>query len=177
MTKVKEHIVTQSEMTSGKTMKSIYFNKRRKTSTGKKSKYKSGIFYSAKMQKGILFKSAYEYQFYKSLELNPEVDAYVAEPFCVTYISSKGEKKNYVPDVIALYKDGVMDLFEVKPISMLANADVQAKANAARIFLQRNFKEYKIKFKFITESELFSSDEEYQRTLKEIDILNERLNK
>lgn len=177
MTQVKEHLITQKEICDKRTLKSIYFNKHNKSAWNRKRNagYRNGLFYSNKMQRGIPFKSAYEYKFYKILEADKNVECYIAEPFSVPYVSSLGKKRIYIPDVIVLYTDATIDIFEIKPKEMLANADVQNKANAAKIWLRNNVKDYKVTFKFVTEDQLFTSSVEYQQTLKEVDVLRERL--
>lgn len=69
---------------------------------------------------------------------------------------------------MVLYADGKMEITEVKPKIMLKDYDVKAKASACRAYLEETYKDIDIKYRFITEKNLFSSDKEYTDFVKSI---------
>ena len=82
-----------------------------------------------------------------------------------TYKDSKGKNRIYIPDLIVVLEDGSVEVHEIKPKAMLIDIDVQKKAQACRAFATKTF-EQKVKYKFITEKELFKTNKEY------IDFIN-----
>ena len=143
----------------------VYFNKKSKTG---KSKYITGKFYSKKNEDYYEYKSSYELAYFMQLEANDEVINFMYEPFEIAYIDSNNSRRMYRPDLLILYKSGLVLIAEIKPEAMLGDYDVQAKASAARAYIKDNYKNIKIEYKFITEKMLFKDTKAYTDFLKEI---------
>lgn len=145
----------------------VYFN--RKKSGKESSSYLTGKFYSEKNKKEFTYRSSYELRFYQMLDLDNRVDSYDVEGVKVPYIDVDGSKRNYIPDVIVMYKTGRLEVCEVKPEVMLDNETVQLKAAACKIYFKELLKSSGVpfSFKFITEKDLFSSATEYTLFLKD----------
>lgn len=136
----------------------IYFNKN--------DMYKSGIFKSVKNRQYMKYRSAYEYAFFEKLESDPNVIKYLAEAIHIPYVDIDLKKRTYIPDVLVLYKDGRMELCEVKPTIMLKDQNVQLKARAAIRKIKSTGKN--MSFRFVTENDLFKSNKEYLAILDKI---------
>ena len=166
MKKFKKHVSTEEEkkligyLTKKKRVKkvNVYFNK--KTSDGQ-TKYLSGDFYSRKNNTEYFYRSSYELKCFLDLENNLEVDSYVSEGMSLPYKDSKGSTRTYIPDLLILYKDGSMCVWEIKPLEMTKDADVQLKAEACKKYLKQKFTDIKVDYKFITETDLFKNPKEY----------------
>ena len=144
----------------------VYFN--RKKSNKGDSTYLTGKYYSEKNKKEFTYRSSYELRFYHLLDMDPRVETYDVEGVKVPYIDVDGTKRNYIPDVIVMYKTGRLEVCEVKPQVMLENETVQLKAAACKIYFKELLKSSGVpfSFKFITEKDLFSSNTEYSLFLK-----------
>lgn len=142
--------------------KNVYFNK----STDGKGKYRTGEFYSKKNKSGYIYRSAYEYAFFEKLEASEEVVQFIAEPFFIPYIDSRGKKRSYKPDLITLYTDGRIEIVEIKPKQMLLNPDVQCKAAGCRAFIK--IQRMNATYRFVTEEDIFESAQEYTDLLARI---------
>lgn len=147
----------------------VYFNK--KNSSGD-TKYLSGKFYSKKNDDNYTYRSSYELKCFLTLEKDPNVISYLSETLSIPYKDSYGTKRTYVPDLLVLFKDGSLCVWEIKPEEMLKDIDVQLKAKACRTFLEESFKEHNIDYKFITEKVLFGSNKEYYDFVKSVKIKN-----
>ena len=166
MKKFKKHVSTEEEkkligyLTKKKRVKkvNVYFNK--KTSDGQ-TKYLSGDFYSRKNNTEYFYRSSYELKCFLDLENNLEVDSYVSEGMSLPYKDSKGMNRTYIPDLLVLYKDGSMCVWEIKPKEMVKDADVQLKAEACKKYLKSRLSGIKVDYKFITEEDLFKTPKEY----------------
>jgi tnsA endonuclease N terminal len=132
----------------------------------KDGKYKTGHFYSRKMQTKITYKSSYEYTFYKHLESNTEVVKFFLEPIKIPYVDADGLKKNYIPDCLVLYSDGRIELCEIKPSNALKAINVKRKARAAVNYLKEHSPN--VTYRFVTEKEIFKIDSDYKKVLKEL---------
>lgn len=141
----------------------VYFNKKDAHGNGK---YRTGQFISTKNNALFTYRSSYEFAFYAKLEADNNVVQFIAEPFNVPYVDSKGKKRIYKPDLVILYKDGSMHISEIKPKSMLRNLDVQCKAAGCRAFIKLH--RMNASYHFITEEDIFSSMQEYLNLLKSI---------
>lgn len=136
----------------------VYFNKNSNGTT----KYFTGIFISEKNGgKSYTYRSSYELRCYELLEEDTLVVSYEAESFTLEYIDMAGKTRLYIPDLLVLFKDGSLQVWEVKPEVMLLNGDVQRKAAACRQFMHHNFKDVVHSYKFITEKHLFQSASDY----------------
>jgi hypothetical protein len=129
----------------------------------KGGKYVNGIFWSKKCKKEFVFRSTYEFAYFNILEADTNVDRYLVEPFRIPY-RYKNRKRNYIPDIMVLFKDGSIELIEVKPVAFLKHPVVRAKATAARAFVKRNIPN--CIYKFITEKDIFETPEEYRKLLE-----------
>ena len=136
----------------------IYFNKN--------DMYKSGMYKSVKNRSYMKYRSAYEYAFFEQLESDPNVIKYLSEPIEIRYVDVDLKKRTYIPDVLVLYKDGRMELCEVKPTIMLRDPNVQLKAKAAIRKIKSTGKN--MSFRFVTENDLFKSNKEYLAILDKI---------
>lgn len=140
----------------------VYYNKKGTTST---SAYFTGMFYSKKNDTQFRYRSSYELKFYHMLEADKKVVNYLAEGFKVEYTDSTNKKRDYIPDLLVLYTDGSMVVYEVKPQEMLINIDVQKKAEACKKHIKANFGK-NTSYKFITEKDLFPTPKDYTDFLK-----------
>ena len=136
----------------------IYFNKN--------DMYKSGMYKSVKNRSYMKYRSAYEYAFFEQLEFDPNVIKYLSEPIEIRYVDVDLKKRTYIPDILVLYKDGRMELCEVKPTVMLRDPNVQLKAKAAIRKIKSTGKN--MSFRFVTENDLFKSNKEYLAILDKI---------
>ena len=136
----------------------IYFNKN--------DMYKNGMYKSMKNRSYMKYRSAYEYAFFEKLESDPDVIKYLSEPIEIKYIDVDLKKRTYIPDVLVLYKDGRMELCEVKPTIMLRDPNVQLKAKAAIRKIKSTGKN--MSFRFVTENDLFKNNKEYLAILDKI---------
>lgn len=135
----------------------VYFNSDSKGNT----KYFTGKFYSHKNNRILTYRSSYELKFFLKLEEDDKVDSYVSEGLNIPYKNSYGKRKIYVPDVLVLYTDGSMTVYEIKPSEMLKDADVILKAKACEKYLENICKSKKISYKFLTERKLFKDQYDY----------------
>ena len=143
----------------------VYFNK--KNNNGQ-TKYVSGTFYSKKNKDKYTYRSSYELKCFLELEQDSNVVSYLSESLSIPYRDSCNRDRLYIPDILILFSDGSMCVWEIKPEEMLKDADVQAKARACQLFLKGNYPDRNIDYKFITEKKLFSSIKEYTDFLNSI---------
>ena len=155
--------LTKKKRVLGKAKTNVYFNK----SSNGAVKYFNGKFYSAKNKTTFTYRSSYELKFFLDLEANSNVDSYVSEALYVPYTDSTGVNKTYIPDLLVLYKDGRMEILEIKPKAMLKDIDVQKKAIACQVYMRKHYANANIRYRFITEKDLFKNTKEYSDFLKE----------
>lgn len=144
----------------------VYFN--RKKANGK-TNYLSGKHYSPKNKKEFVYRSSYELKFFLMLDLDPKVKSYEVESLKIPYRDINGVSRNYIPDVIVLYKTGRLEVCEVKPNAMLDDITVKLKAQACKTYFNTMFKDRDINhsYRFITEDDLFTNATEYAMFLKD----------
>lgn len=133
-----------------------------------KTKYIQGNYYSKKNDDNFPYKSSYELAYLHQLEVEEEVIKYLYEPFELYYNDVNGKQRIYRPDFMILYANGSIEITEVKPKVMLKDFDVQSKARSCKLYIQENYKDVDISYRFITEQDLFNSDKEYQDFIKSI---------
>lgn len=134
-------------------------------SNKKSGNYVSGVFWSDKNNTDYIFRSTYEFAYWYMLENDDTVESFIVEPFSIPYLSPKDNRMHkYIPDVLILYKNGNLDLVEIKPKSMLHNAIVQRKASAARAHILRS--KMGATYKFITEEDIFNTAKDYSKIKK-----------
>lgn len=131
-----------------------------------KNKYRTGTFISKKNQCKHNYRSSFEYAYLNKIENDDNVIKYISEPFSIPYIDSEGILRNYIPDLLVLYKDGTVNLLEIKPKAMTKAENVKKKAMHTRKWLSKNYPD--VKYKFITEKDIFDSDKDYKSILKEL---------
>ena len=153
--------VSKQKKLRGQGKVKVYFNKNK----GDSGTYYSGTYYSEKTGTSMTYRSSYELRHFLNLEVNPKVISFHSEIMEVPYKDSKGKNRIYIPDLIVVLEDGSVEVHEIKPKAMLIDIDVQKKAQACRAFATKTF-EQKVKYKFITEKELFKTNKEY------IDFIN-----
>lgn len=141
----------------------VYFNKQDERGNGK---YRTGHFVSAKNKSSYVYRSAYEYAFFTKLENDDTVVQFIVEPFQVPYVDSRGKQRVYKPDIVVLYSDGTLRIYEIKPKAMLRNLDVQSKAAGCRAFIR--IQRMNATYHFVTEEDIFANLKEYQEVLKRI---------
>lgn len=100
--------------------------------------FKTGYFFSNKNQRDYYYRSSYELLAYQKLELLPEVKTYDVEPFKIPYTDTKGIVRNYIPDILINYDEGLKELIEVKPENLLKDEIVQIKIESARQYYKDN---------------------------------------
>ncbi len=170
MKKLKKHFASEDEkklvgyLVKKKRIKkvNVYFNKKKDGAV----KYFSGKFYSKKNKTTYIYRSSYELKCFIQLEQDKTVDSYLSEGMSMPYKDSKGANRTYIPDLLVLYKDGSMCVFEIKPLEMVKDADVQLKAQACRKYLKETFTDMRVDYKFLTENELFTNGKDYTDFLK-----------
>ena len=140
----------------------VYFNKK---AGNKETTYCSGKHSSAKSAKEITYRSSYELRHFMNLDENPKVVTYYSEAIEVPYKDADGKNRKYIPDIIVVYEDGVIEVHEIKPKDMLKDINVQIKAKACRKFLGESL-DQPVKYKFITEEDLFKSTKDYTDFVK-----------
>jgi hypothetical protein len=104
----------------------------------KKSRFKTGIHFSTKMNRSYKYRSGYELKVYQFLDTNQDVSLYFAEPFKIPYNYSKKTVRNYIPDILIVYKSGEVKLIEIKPLYKTTTKTNQAKFASARKFCETN---------------------------------------
>lgn len=132
------------------------------------SKYIQGNFYSEKNDSTFPYKSSYELAYLEKIEKSNKVLKYLYEPFEVGYVDYYNKNRMYRPDFMVLHEDGSILITEIKPEAMLEDFDVQAKAKAAEVFIKEKYKGLDIKYKFITEKNLFKDIGDYTKFIKRI---------
>jgi len=98
---------------------------------------KRGYFYSKKNCKKVYYRSSWELQAYKILELMKEVKNYFIEPLRIPYLFN-GTIHNYLPDILIKYKNGIKELIEIKPKFKLQDKKTIYKLNAGMQYALAN---------------------------------------
>lgn len=106
----------------------------------KKPHFREGYLVSVKNGKEMHYRSGMECEVYEMLERWNEVFKYEEEPFPVKY-SFMGIEHNYFPDIRITFKDGTVEIWEVKPNSQTQIAKNKAKWQACNEYcLARTWK-------------------------------------
>lgn len=130
-------------------------------------KYIHGDFYSNKMKKYIKYASSYELKYLNILENDHNVIEFEKPHLCLSYYY-KNKEHYYFPDLKIKYKNGSIEIHEVKPKKFLLDEIVILKKNAAENYCT----EKKYKYKFITEDELFIMNDLIHEDVKILKIEN-----
>jgi hypothetical protein len=96
----------------------------------RKPKFKDGWHESIKMNRKFYYRSGYELTVFKCLDVLPEIEAYIVEPFKIPYIWD-GTVHEYTPDLIITFVDGHKELWEIKPSNQTLLEQNQCKWKAA----------------------------------------------
>lgn len=78
-----------------------------------KTRFKSGLYFSSKLNREIQYRSGWEMKFYKSLDLDESVLIYDVESIQIQYFYK--QYRYYFPDILITYKNGTRKLVEIKP--------------------------------------------------------------
>jgi len=137
----------QEPIPKGCQMKAIVWKDQRDPKSGKKKRgvrFNDGDFMSQKNGKKIHYRSGYELEVYKILEQMEEVVRYDAEPFGIPYWFA-GEQKKYFPDLMVQFKDGHVEIWEIKPQSQTSYDLNDAKWTSANQFCEARGYHFEVK--------------------------------
>lgn len=100
----------------------------------RKKRYITGIHHSPKCRVPIHYRSSWEKEVCKYLDLDSQVQEYEYECLAIEYVSNQrtGKVRSYYPDFLITYKDGSKKLAEVKRKDKLNDPLVIKKAKAAK---------------------------------------------
>jgi hypothetical protein len=93
-------------------------------------KWSVGEYTSSKTGEVIFYRSSWELEYAKLLDADNSVATWDYEPFAIKYIIGK-KQRNYVPDFLVTYSNGVVELVEVKPPTLEDTNVNRAKRLAA----------------------------------------------
>jgi hypothetical protein len=82
----------------------------------------------------IRYRSNWEKQYVENLEKDENVISYVFEPLIIEY--EYDQKRNYIPDILIIYKDGSKKLIEIKPSYFLDAEINKCKFSSAKKFCE-----------------------------------------
>lgn len=126
-------------------------SEKKKSKKKKKSRYHRGIYLS-NFAGECKYRSGWELKVMQYLDGNDEVEFWTYEKTIIEYISNIKTRKirRYYPDFFVKYKDGRVEVIEVKQKRKLDQKIVKKKTEAANEWcLQRGYS-----YKIITEIEL-----------------------
>lgn len=81
--------------------------------------YKTGWYFSEKMQEEFWYDSSYELRAYKLLDQLPTVKSYGRCGFSIKYLHEDDTIHRYIPDIHIVYADGREEIIEIKPTTKL----------------------------------------------------------
>jgi len=127
--------------------------------------------------KNIIYRSHWEFKVMMQLDHDSSVLRWASEEFSIRYLSPKDKKwHRYFPDFYVEYKDGKKELIEVKPYNQcikpkphknrrrLLNEIMTYEVNQSKwAFAQEWCKDRGIKFKVLTEKQLFPKIEKKKK--------------
>lgn len=111
--------------------KSVWMTKRILDGYQTNSYCKHGYFYSKKNRMKLFYRSSMEKDAYVILEKDANVVSYDVEVLKIRY-EFEGIRKHYIPDILAIYRNGSKRFIEVKPSYKLKYAVEQAKIAALK---------------------------------------------
>jgi hypothetical protein len=119
-----------------------------------KSFYIMGKYYSKRFDKHFLYRSSYERDYFNILENDNNILYYKYEKLKIPYFY-KDKWKNYIPDFIIYYKNGDIEIHEVKPLRLIEISNkIKIKAQYAIEYCNI----HNMVYKFITEKEIYRGD-------------------
>lgn len=104
-----------------------------------------GEYYAEKSKVPVKFRSGLELQYCIQLDRDPNVVQFEYETMIIPYKRkpSNSRVSKYIPDFIVWYKDGTVEVVEIKPNSKLKNKTVQTKAIWAKEWCDKKGFDYK----------------------------------
>lgn len=104
--------------------------------------YKTGEYFSIKNDRSVYYASSYERLAFEKLESDDNVASYDRANVAIKYVRPDDHRMHrYVPDILAIKKDGNKMLIEIKPNSMLEDEIVKSKIMAAQLYCdKKNYK-------------------------------------
>ena len=123
--------------------------KRRKRK--RKGHYHTGVHTSPKAGE-CKYRSGWELSYMQYLDGEATVASYTYEQVKIPYVSNvkTGKLRNYFPDFLVVYVDGVQKLVEIKPSKRVTQVKIQKKLKAAETWCS----EHGVTLEVITEVEL-----------------------
>jgi hypothetical protein len=124
----------------------------------RKSRYHTGVHTSPKCLSEIKYRSGWEFEVIKHLDVNPDVVSYSYESIKVPYESNARTKKmrTYYPDFLVAYVDGKIKMIEVKRADKVSQPKTAKKLKAGEAWCKVEGIEFEIwqdeKIKQITEA-------------------------
>ena len=117
----------------------------------RKGRYQRGLYVSP-LAGECKYRSGWEHKVMQYLDSNPDVETWSYEKTVIEYVSNVRTKKirKYYPDFFIKYKNGTIEVVEVKPKRKLQQATVKKKAMAAEQWCMTHGAIYRI----LTEIEL-----------------------
>jgi hypothetical protein len=98
--------------------------------------YKSGYFESSKTPTKQFYRSSYELRALKKLDADDRVTSIQTEALRIPY-TYNGEDRHYVPDILAIFKQGKTKVIEIKPSYRLDEEITHVKTLFATEFCDR----------------------------------------
>ena len=119
------------------------FNRKKKRT--QKPSFKEGYFTSIKNDnQKFHYRSGWELDCYEMLEELNECTAWHGESFKVPYFFN-GKEHNYTPDMSVKFKDGHVEIWEIKPTTQTGLPRNKAKWEAAKAYCEARGWEFKVK--------------------------------
>jgi hypothetical protein len=110
----------------------VWADKRAPSKRKKKPRFKDGFFKSIKNGgKEMHYRSGWEHDVYRCLEVDDDVMAYHVESFRVEYYFN-GKTKGYYPDILVHFADNHFEVWEIKPTNQHTLPINQAKWTACK---------------------------------------------
>lgn len=109
-----------------------------------------GWFYSNKNKKKISYDSSWELIAFKILELMSQVQSYDRCKYVLSYKSESSLIKNYLPDILVKYVNGIEEIIEIKPLYKLKDFNTKSKFKAGKNYA----KQHNLKYSVWTEKHL-----------------------
>jgi len=97
-----------------------------------------GVYVSTKTGASCSYRSGWELGFMMYLDDSPDVISYEYESLKIPYVANVrfGRTRNYIPDFVVSYVNGMKYIIEIKPSRRVAQATVQKKLAAAQSWAQ-----------------------------------------
>ena len=92
----------------------------------RKPKFRTGTFISKKSGAELSYRSGLECEFYEALEADHDVVSFSAEPFKIPYYF-QNSWHDYIPDIKIHFKDGSIEIWEIKPANQTQYEQNRAK--------------------------------------------------